>query len=345
MLAECSYYLGNPFRTIPVYKLSHLSDISISSISESMSSNHADIITSLTNELDNLTTSATAANVEVDGVAYSSDVLMIHELIKNHNAIYDARSSPGGVWTFSGMREIKKRGGATNPNFQLPDGIATFYGDLSYDYKVSDEYGTKIIPHDVICMSPILLDLKSRGPPKDPNAGIYGIDWWNIYTPLKLLSKLNQDIMKVSGYRINEEGIIKDASQGLASVTINIRDHKDSPPVTMISVQKGEEEEEEGGEFKTDENEGRDSDEDNIKHQSMGTLKDIMEEGGEDDILGGVGFFSIGISCKGNAGAEAPPAGSTVKLSMKMKAFHALNVIDSGVRRIGYQSKSAGLRY
>lgn len=77
----------------------------------------------------------------------------------------------------------------------------------------------------------------------------------------------------------------------------------------------------------------------------MGTLSNIMQEGGEEDLIGGVGFFTIGISCKGNAGGEAPPAGSTVKLSMKMKAFHALSIIEDGIRRINYQSRSAGLKY
>ena len=131
-----------------------------------------------------------------------------------------------------------------------------------------------------------------------------------------------------------------DPGQGLASVTINIRDHMDSPDITMITVQdeQGLKVDEDGNEIESDDKGG-------LNYKDLGTLKEIMEEGGEDDILGGVGFFSIGIWCKGNVGGEAPPAGTTVKLSMKMKAFHALNVIESGVRCIGYQSKSAGLKY
>lgn len=126
MLEGFSFYLENLSVTITATKLGQFSEISMSSISESTSSTHTRVITNLTQKLENLKTDATAGNIKVDGVPYSNDVLTIHNLIKNHNAIYDVETSSRGKWTFNGMREIKKRGAATNPNFQLPDGVATF---------------------------------------------------------------------------------------------------------------------------------------------------------------------------------------------------------------------------
>lgn len=42
---------------------------------------------------------------------------------------------------------------------------------------------------------------------------------------------------------------------------------------------------------------------------------------------------------------DRPVSGTMVKLSMKMKGFHALQMIENGIRRIGYESKSSGLAY
>lgn len=80
-------------------------------------------------------------------------------------------------------------------------------------------------------------------------------------------------------------------------------------------------------------------------YNPMGTLVEIMSEGAEDDLIGVVWFFSVEVSCKGIAGGSAPPAGTMVKLSLKMKAFHALHIIESGIRCIIYKSKSSGLKY
>ena len=45
------------------------------------------------------------------------------------------------------------------------------------------------------------------------------------------------------------------------------------------------------------------------------------------------------------AGAEPPGAGTVVKLCLKMKAFHALHIIEGGIKRITYKSKGYGLKY
>eukprot|EP01083_Nonionella_stella_P024032 66483_1 len=98
---------------------------------------HINLIENLTSELKNLNTSTAGKNVNVDGVDYSSDVLLIHQLIKSHKLIYSSDSSPVGKWVWKGLREIKRKGGDTvNPTFVLPDGVATFYGNLNYSYSV-----------------------------------------------------------------------------------------------------------------------------------------------------------------------------------------------------------------
>lgn len=78
---------------------------------------------------------------------------------------------------------------------------------------------------------------------------------------------------------------------------------------------------------------------DGLKCEDLGTLAKIVREGGEENLIGGIGFFTVGISCKATANQEGPAAGSFVKLSLKMKAFHALHLISEGVSRISYQSK------
>jgi len=154
-----------------------------------------------------------------------------------------------------------------------------------------------------------------------------------------MLKKLSDDIKNVSGLILNMEGIIVDKTQGLASITINIRDESKSPSITMITSA-----------YDDDDN-GDDKvptiidSEQKLKYNQLGTLKEIMGEGGEPDLIGGIAFFSIGVSCKGTSNSDPPPAGTHVKLSMKMKAFHALHAIDDDVRRISYHSRSEGLSY
>lgn len=74
--------------------------------------------------------------------------------------------------------------------------------------------GIKNINHDVVAISPILLDVQQPAPPKSGNSGVYGVDWWNIYVPIPLLKKLSDHIRTTTGYIVNEEGIIMDQSQG-----------------------------------------------------------------------------------------------------------------------------------
>ena len=90
--------------------------------------------------------------------------------------------------------------------------------------------------HDVIAVSSVVLDAKTCGPPKKANDGIYGTDWWNICVPIPLIEKLTSDIKEVSGHIVNQECVVMDNPQSLALVTINVRDHKDSPPITMITT-------------------------------------------------------------------------------------------------------------
>ena len=91
--------------------------------------------------------------------------------------LYRVNSAPEGKWTSSSMREIKKRGAASNPNFKLPDGDATYYASLNYDYVVKQDGASKTINHDVISMTPVILDMKARNAPKGDSTGVYGVDW------------------------------------------------------------------------------------------------------------------------------------------------------------------------
>ncbi len=317
--------------------ISTLSDI----MSEASDPENVTCIEELTSELKNLTTTTSGKNVTIGGVSYGSDVLQIHTLIKNHKLIYSTTASPCGKWQWSGLREIKKRGGEVNPTFALPDGVSTFYGSLAYDYSVNRDQLQSVITHDVISCSSIFLDVKARNAPRNAGSGVYGVDWWNVYMPLKLLEKLSTDIKQVTGYILNEEGVIVDKSQGLASITVNVKDESDSPAVTMITIVEAAA----AAEEETEEDESVIPGTKELKYTDMGTLKDIMDSGGEEALIGGVGFFTVGISCKGTAGEDAPPAGTTVKLSLKMKGFHALHVVESGIRRIKYKSATHGLKY
>lgn len=314
----------------------------MSSLSEAVTmtpeDEHVDIIDALTSELDSLRVAASNKNHDVDGLIYSNEIVTIHNLVKEHRLLYRPNENPPGKWVWDGLREIKRKAGPENPAFTMPDGVATFYGNFNYGYAVTGGDGkTTVINHDVIAMSPVILDAKARASPRKSNSGVYGVDWWNVYIPAKLLERLSDDIKTASGLLINQEGIIMDQSQRLASVTINIRNEKQSPDITMVQPVPAHTETSDDGQVREVPR--------MLQHESMGSLKDIMSDGGEEDLIGGVAFFSIGVSCKGSAGSEPPPAGSPVKLSMKMKAFHALSLIDGGIRRITYHSKSDGLSY
>ena len=102
-------------------------------------------------------------------------------------------------------------------------------------------------------------------------------------------------VTKLTGYVVNGEGVIMDKEQNLASVTVNIRKQEESPRVTQIAVVGSEEEED------------ADGDDDSVasgvnvaktlEFTDLGTLKDIMLDGGEPALVGGVGFFTVDISC------------------------------------------------
>ena len=290
-----------------------------------------------------LKTSASGANVEIDGVVHSTDTVMLHELIKKHKLVYSADSVPSGKFSWSGLRQIKNAKDSNNAAFQLPDGVATFYGVLNYDYALRTSTGTtKVVKHDVISMSPVILDAKSRSSTKS-SSGVYGVDWWQVYVPVSLLKKIIKDVATSAGYLVGDEGIIIDSSQDLASVTINCRNTEDSPSITYIAITK----ESKDGTAIGDDDEDVNSDEirEKLAFNDLGTMAELMGDGGENDLIGGVGFFSIGLSCKYMAGAEPPPAGTTIKLCLKMKAFHALHIIDGGIKRISYNSMGSGLKY
>ena len=67
-----------------------------------------------------------------------------------------------------------------------------------------------VLEHDVIPVSSVILDAKTRDPPKKANNGIYGTDWWNICVPIPLIEKLTSDFEEVSGCIVNQEGVIMD---------------------------------------------------------------------------------------------------------------------------------------
>jgi hypothetical protein len=289
------------------------------------------IIESLASKMDKVMLDASQVNSEVGGVPVSKDVLVVHGLLKEHKLVFEPGTNPNGKWNWSGMHEIKNRGGGTtNPNFKMPDGISTYYGAVKYDYNLNIGTGTKAITHDVIAISPIFLDAKPRAASKNPNSGVYGYEWWNVYIPISILTKLGVEIQKVTGFEIHKEGVIIDESQGLASLTINLRDPKDSPKITMIQRTPILDE--------NDENKVVDID---LTYDHLGTLINVMDNGGEDQLIGGVGFFSLGVSCKYHSGQESPVAGTMTKLSFKMKAFPALSIISGGMRCITYTSASS----
>ena len=334
--------------------LAHCSSI-VSSISALTSYNnmmadqdeedHINDVKGLLEAVVNLKTSAAGANVEVDGVILSSDTVSLHELIRNHKLIYSVKDVPRGKFSWSGLRQLKSTKGSSNPAFKLPDNMATFYGSLDYDYALKNATGgTKVIKHDVITISPVILDAKTRNSTKS-GSGVYGVDWWQVYLPIALLKKISKDIIAATGYIVGEEGVIMDYSQELASVTINCRNIEDSPNITMFEVTS---EVTAGAAAEDDDDDDAPTSGDVVEKltsNDMGTLAELMSDGGENDLIGGLGFFSIGLSCKFMAGAEPPPAGTVVKLSLKMKAFHALHIIDGGIKRISYKSKASGLKY
>lgn len=88
-------------------------------------------------------------------------------------------------------------------------------------------------------------------------------------------------------------------SQGLASVTINIRNIEDSPDITMIMVVKDEEENEGDLQGIDDANDDAKGGCKRLKYSSMGTLAEIMGEGGKTDLIGSVGqcFIFMKILC------------------------------------------------
>ena len=302
---------------------------------------HINAVKSLVSGVHNLRINASGANIDVNGVVYSTDTVMVHELLKKHRLPYTPDTKPPGKFTWTGLRQIKNTRNHDNAAYQVPDGMATFYGALNYEYALSTETGkTKVIKHDVICFSPVILDAQSRDSSKS-GTGVYGVDWWQVYIPLTLLKRITTDIKDATGYIVSDEGVITDSSQGLASVTVNCRNSEDSPKIIQIAVHKVTKD----GVVIEDEEETKEETKEKLVYSDLGTMEELMTDGGEEDLIGGVGFFSIGVSCKYMAGAEPPPAGTMVKLSLKMKAFHALHIITSGVKRITYKSMGTGLEY
>ena len=163
-------------------------------MSQDADTRHLKKIRALTGEIDKLKFRADKGNTTVGGEYISSNVVTVHSLIKEHELIYSLEETLSGKWTWSGLCEIRRKGAEINPSFALPDGVATFFGNLGYDYNVCVEGEDTVIDHNVVSMSGILLDAKSRPAPRNSQSGVYGVDWWNVYMTIKLLSKLSQDI-------------------------------------------------------------------------------------------------------------------------------------------------------
>jgi hypothetical protein len=58
-----------------------------------------------------------------------------------------------------------------------------------------------------------------------------------------------------------------------------------------------------------------------LTQDELGTLVQIMEDGGDEMLIGGMGFFTLGLSCKGHVTSEVPPVVTHVKLSLKLQSF------------------------
>jgi hypothetical protein len=293
------------------------------------------IIAAITASVNEVKIRASGTNSTVDGVSVSSDIIQLHELIKAHKLVFTDLTSPPGRWSWNGLLKIKnKNNDTTNPNLKMPDGVSTFYGSLKYDYNLSGSSGgIKVVTHDVVAISPIFLDAKSWAPSRNVNAGTYGVDWWNVYMPINLLEKLSLDIKQATGYVTNQEGLMDDVQQ-LASVTINVHDVKDSPKITMICEEPI---------TRTDDDTSDPGTE--LTYTDMGTLAHLMNTGGEEHLIGGMGVLTIGVSCKHHSGQDPSAAGSFVKMSLKMKAFHAVSIVESGISRISFTPVSKSLVY
>ena len=256
---------------------------------EEYDEDHLSEIKGLMEDVVNLKTSVAGANVELDGVIHSTDTILLHELIRTHKLMYSVNATPSGKFSWTGLRQIKNTKDNNNPAFKLADNMATFYGSLEYDYVMKTPDGTtKVIKHDVISISPVILDAQSCSSTRAGN-GVYGVDWLQVYMPIKLLKKISKDISAATGYIVGDEGIIIDSAQELASITINCRNVEDSPSITMIEV--------------TTESKVPSEDDDDAPPNSnvvekmttsnMGTMAELMTDGGENDLIGGLGFFSI----------------------------------------------------
>lgn len=161
----------------------------------------------------------------------------------------------------------------------------------------------KTIAHDVVSIY--------RLAPKSGNVGLYGTNWWNAYIPIDVMKKLTAEITKVTGYTVNQDGMIMDLAQELCSVTMNVKSMEQSPKVTLF-VENEEE-------VADADNPGSTVKKSTMMKTDMSTLAHIMDVGGEDSLIGGMGFISFGLLCKGHVSGTPPPVGSLVKLSFKLQ--------------------------
>ncbi len=68
-----------------------------------------------------------------------------------------------------------------------------------------------------------------------------------------------------------------------------------------------------------------------------------MQGGGEEHLVKGIAFMSIGLSTPVSDAAAGPALGQLCKLSVKLKAFHILHTTIGTVHCITYNSESSGL--
>lgn len=110
----------------------------------------------------------------------------------------------------------------------MPECILIYFGFLFYEPLININEITTVGLHDVMSIASMPLDLKARNLSKNANIGMYDVDQYNAYITADTLAKLNNGISQTTEYCLDQDCIIMDASQWLASVIVNIRDISDS---------------------------------------------------------------------------------------------------------------------
>jgi hypothetical protein len=187
---------------------------------------------------------------------------------------------------------------------------------------------TQGIDHQIIAVPNIYLDIKKRAQPKVAKKSVYR-RYIKTMALIELCGKLNTTY----GYEFSNDGSIANPSQGLTSTTFNIKDANVPHLFAMIPIK--------------DVN-GKTT---GYNKRCIRSIRDVVSGGGEENVVGGIAFFNIGLSRQHEATAQEPASGSMVKLSSKICAFHILYTTQGGIGGIGrigrivYSNTAASLEY